>query len=346
MQPSFSLDFRDLWTPLCTSADLPPTSTKPLARRVAGVDVTAFRDGGGAARVLVDRCPHRGVKLSLGEVKDGCLACPFHGWQFDGDGACAHVPLGGLSPEKKKNLAATALPVCEDGGIIFVFTGSDPKDRPTLGEQLRRTDVTRHVVDVVWNVHWTRAMENMLDWPHVPFVHTRTIGFGLKKKIARDTVLHVDVEDTDTGFHSQTRVEHGPSALASGAVAFLDWIRPNGMVLNIPIGSKNGIWRQHLWCIPVDDEHVRMLNVTTRDFGRFNPVWRLIDKGSTKILNEDRAVVESSWPRAVPPAADEKSVPNDKATLAFRRWYRARIDGAPLPASTPSSSSSLRVLAS
>jgi phenylpropionate dioxygenase-like ring-hydroxylating dioxygenase large terminal subunit len=48
-----------------------------------------FHDGVGA---LLDRCPHRGVALSLGTITDGCLACPFHGWRF---GADAEIKLGG-----------------------------------------------------------------------------------------------------------------------------------------------------------------------------------------------------------------------------------------------------------
>ena len=28
-------------------------------------------------------CPHRGASLGEGFLNDGCLVCPWHGWQFD-----------------------------------------------------------------------------------------------------------------------------------------------------------------------------------------------------------------------------------------------------------------------
>lgn len=47
-----------------------------------------FRDATGRAAAVDDRCPHRFAPLSAGRVRaDGRLACPYHGWNFDGSGA-------------------------------------------------------------------------------------------------------------------------------------------------------------------------------------------------------------------------------------------------------------------
>ena len=46
-------------------------------------------------RVFVDVCPHRFARLSDGAIVDDCLRCPYHGWQFDSEGSCAHVPALG-----------------------------------------------------------------------------------------------------------------------------------------------------------------------------------------------------------------------------------------------------------
>jgi nitrite reductase (NADH) small subunit len=29
---------------------------------------------------LADRCPHAGASLAGGNVQDGCVSCPWHGW--------------------------------------------------------------------------------------------------------------------------------------------------------------------------------------------------------------------------------------------------------------------------
>ncbi|MEI6225433.1 MAG: Rieske 2Fe-2S domain-containing protein, partial [Deltaproteobacteria bacterium] len=72
--------FAGVWTPVLLSRKV---KRDPVGLRVAGEKVVVFRGRDGVPGALVDRCPHRGVALSLGRVEDdGCLACPFHGWRF------------------------------------------------------------------------------------------------------------------------------------------------------------------------------------------------------------------------------------------------------------------------
>ena len=66
--------------------------TSPLRRVAPGETLVLFRDGAGRARALVDRCAHRGMALSHGKVKAGCLQCPYHGWRYDGEGTLTEVP--------------------------------------------------------------------------------------------------------------------------------------------------------------------------------------------------------------------------------------------------------------
>lgn len=73
--------------------------------------------------------------------------------------------------------------------------------------------------------------------------------------------------------------------------------------------------------IPVNDTTTDMLLCTARSFLRtrlFDPLFRMANR---RIAGEDSAVVESSFPVAVPPAADERSVRTDQPTLFFRRRY-------------------------
>src|SRR5688572_22963373 len=69
------------WFIACRSRDL--AARKPLATTLFGTPLVMFRDEHGKAGTLLDRCPHRNVPLSLGDViKDGTLRCPYHGWRF------------------------------------------------------------------------------------------------------------------------------------------------------------------------------------------------------------------------------------------------------------------------
>src|SRR5262245_19283114 len=74
------------WYFACQSREL---GKRPLARTVLGVPLVIFRGEGGKPAALLDRCPHRNAPLSIGRViGGGRLECAYHGWQFDGAGAC------------------------------------------------------------------------------------------------------------------------------------------------------------------------------------------------------------------------------------------------------------------
>lgn len=306
------------WLPALPSSDL---GEEAVPVELAGERLALFRDPQGRPHALLDRCPHRGVALSLGEVtEDGCLQCPFHGWRFRGDGTCAAVPL---NPDaRRERLGATAVAVQERGGLVWAFTApgvAAPTQGPAVPELLEDPRATVRMFSRDWECHWTRAMENMLDVPHLPYVHRRTIGAGLPDPLhAR---LHQDIEELPTGFRLRWGFD-GPGKDA----AWLEWWRPAGMVLNL--GAAPVPYRQHVWCVPVAARRTRMLIATAvvlpRGMGWATAVTGGFEK---RILLEDQAVVESSEPAEVPPAADEASVATDLATLRFRAWYRRQVAG-------------------
>ena len=105
----------------------------------------------------------------------------------------------------------------------------------------------------------------------------------------------------------------------------LEFHAPNGMALLLQPPPK--LFRIHAFCIPTAPGKTRMLIVTARAFATFALFDRMFDVGNRKILAQDRAVVESSQPAEVPPAAAELSVATDRPTLAFRHYYFKRLKG-------------------
>jgi nitrite reductase/ring-hydroxylating ferredoxin subunit/uncharacterized membrane protein len=79
------------WTDVAAEAGLPPEGSVAKAD-VDGVPILlARRDGRIVA--LAARCTHRGGPLHEGEVRDGCVVCPWHGSAFSlDDGAVASGP--------------------------------------------------------------------------------------------------------------------------------------------------------------------------------------------------------------------------------------------------------------
>ena len=80
----------NFWYPIALSKDV--TSEKPLEVVIMSLKFVAFRDTGGEPHVLSNTCIHRGGALGRGKIKGNSVACPYHGWQFSGNGRCSHIP--------------------------------------------------------------------------------------------------------------------------------------------------------------------------------------------------------------------------------------------------------------
>lgn len=309
-------DFARVWTPVLPSPDLP--ADRPVGFKVAGTPVVLFRDREGRPVALVDRCPHRGVALSLGTVRDGCLVCPFHGWELRGDGSVAHVPW--VPDAKREKLGGIALPTAELAGLVWIHTAVEPPaEGPQVHPAFLRDDVRVSSFVVTWKTHWTRAMENMLDWPHLPFVHARTIGKELTEAVRRGR-MDVVIERQPWGAHTHVVVD---GVRKPGE---LDYRFPNVMNLFIPIPDKTLM--MGIACVPEGPETTRMILTTVRSFLRSRLLDGFFHRENMKIATEDKAIVESSWPAEIPEASAERSTRIDELTLLFRKRYLADLKGS------------------
>ena len=70
-------------------------------------------------------------------------------------------------------------PVREIGGIVFVWHGDEePGGEPDYFDVMVDRSFTYDQVDDMWNVDYSRVIENQLDVSHLAFVHHNTIGRG------------------------------------------------------------------------------------------------------------------------------------------------------------------------
>jgi nitrite reductase/ring-hydroxylating ferredoxin subunit len=76
-----------------------------------------------------DRCPHRGMRLSLGATQGASLICPYHGWSFGTDGHCHHIPAHPRLPPSRA-ARARIYPVAEERGYVWVCLGEPSSPRP------------------------------------------------------------------------------------------------------------------------------------------------------------------------------------------------------------------------
>lgn len=135
--------------------------------RIHGKRHTLFKTDDNRLRMVDGTCPHRGAKLADGRVKGQNIQCPYHGWEFDGDGKLKKVPSSKSLP---CGADLQSYPIIEDGGFVWMSDAYD--ELPT-----RHCD---ELFDPSWvKVYGSKELQgNMTDWilngtdiSHINYVH-------------------------------------------------------------------------------------------------------------------------------------------------------------------------------
>lgn len=281
---------------------------RPLGIRRFGVDLVLWRDSQGKLSVLRDLCPHRSVKLSAGKVAGDFLQCAFHGFRYDTAGICRHVP--------EINRAAPGLKVktyeCrEENGFVWLWWGENaaPSDRTPVWFAQVRPGMKASSLAQTWDCTITRAIENQLDYAHLPFLHGNTIGRGF------DPSREVRFELAPDG------LRFFPDAARGEAGAWVGFRMPN-----LWLNKITDRFLLILVFAPVDAGRTKFYLRTYQSFVTF-PVlsglvtW-LLSQTNRLILRQDRAVVETHPAGCTSLCAqEEKLFPSDKGIRHFRALW-------------------------
>lgn len=144
------------WLAVASTSDV---AGGPAGVRLLGQSLVLYRSPDGLVVAAPDRCPHSKGDLTKGEVNEGLLACPKHGWTFGDEGRCVFKPSG-LPIADKAHLKTFAC--TERYGLIWVSV-ADPVD-PIIDidwdvdEQYRMI----HSEMSVWQSNAMHIMETLL----------------------------------------------------------------------------------------------------------------------------------------------------------------------------------------
>ncbi|MFL6797782.1 MAG: Rieske 2Fe-2S domain-containing protein [Xanthobacteraceae bacterium] len=170
---------------------------KPYAVKALGRNLVLWRDSAGRLHCLEDHCPHRGARLSRGEVLGDHIACRYHGVTVDGGGTIVRVPA---MPEcaLEGRRAVASFPVQESCDAVFVyFAGASRRDPPplVLPEEFTSGAWTAILCVSPWACNYRYALDNLADPMHGCYLHANsfTLAFGAKQDQMR-------IERTATGF--------------------------------------------------------------------------------------------------------------------------------------------------
>ena len=120
---------KQYWHPVGLAGTL--TDEKPIAATVLGEDLVIWRSKDKLC-AWKDLCAHRGVRLSLGTVCNNRLRCAYHGWEYNDDGQCEHIPAHPEIRMPAKARATAIYQAREHAGLIWVNLSDTSRPLPDL----------------------------------------------------------------------------------------------------------------------------------------------------------------------------------------------------------------------
>lgn len=326
------------WYPLCASNEL---RRRPRLSRLAGDPLCLFRDDRGEAQCVSDVCPHRGAPLHAGRVREGRIACPYHGFEFDGTGRLRFVPSEtgcrvGACESCPESSILRAYPTRETGGYVWAFydRSASSDDLPLLA-MATPIPTPPELSDPSWfftqgeyafDSPWQPVFENALDNSHIHFLHADSFGNPNAPEI-RD----VETRATDPGVAEATFTLTNKPVNPLWAWTRTPEVRvtaraylPSVSYIRFELGG--GIsFLTYVATVPIDAQRTvnRYALGRTRFPGRVFDPWAR--RAMEKIFSEDRAMIESLYS---PEMYTERSVRADALQLLWRKQVRTRIDDA------------------
>lgn len=329
---------KNMWYACEFSKDI---TNKPTALQILGQKLVMWRDSKGQVHCLSDLCVHRGGSLAGGWLtKDNdCVVCPYHGWEFQGDGACSKIPA---HPQRgiPKKARVDSYPVKEKYGLVFVFMGDLPEEErhplPTIPE-LEDPQYKKVYGEFWWDVSYERATENAMDPSHAAFVHGNRFGDPDEPSVP-------DFEVSLTPWTGTARISLAPPPGGSKGVwgrLFRKSLKYKGERPRVEV--RNGFFLPNIAIIyvplpfgqiilvdanvPVGPNKTRSLYIALRSFAKSD----LFDKDTHKrihyIFRQDADVIEQQRPELLPyDLSDELHVRSDALQVAYRRRRNELID--------------------
>jgi len=313
---------------------------KPVKTKMLGQNFVLFRDSNGVAKCLSDVCLHRGGSLGngfIGTNKKDCVACPYHGWEFSGEGMVEYIPsLGekGVIPSKAR---VDSYPVEERYGMIWVFMGDLEKSKRYPIPPFPEFDDPKWkavTCEFTWDASAERVVENGIDLAHASFVHP---GFGYPETAHLNKIASVDRHEW---WATQTSITY-PPLLKGGPLNLRRLLRKDkqetrvhntfymsGFTIRLEIEINSRMTTLLLDAnTPVDEHTTKSYLIQLRNFFK----WDMFDKDTIRrtmqVFQQDADIIEAASPYYLPETLEnEMSVKQDRFMSVWREMRRKHIE--------------------
>jgi phenylpropionate dioxygenase-like ring-hydroxylating dioxygenase large terminal subunit len=267
-------------------------TTKPVAAVLLGRPIVLARVDGKRVVGYEDRCPHRQVPLSAGQIVNGTLQCAYHGWRFDPSGALVGLP-GAPTESCLPNVRARVIEVIESAGLVWARLEYDGEIGIPQAIQDLPDESRRFLWKSTWEAGAADILENVLDPLHTHFIHRGLI----RVPSARCDTLAV-FSLTPDGF----TVDYKGNVRQSGLIYRLfesprefersHFFDPGSIQLDY--GYRNGSRVRISIHVSPESEHRSTIFGTLHVDGRWAPAWAVrlfVWPLIRKVANQDRDIL-------------------------------------------------------
>lgn len=313
------------WHPVAIASTLSNASMMPS--QLLDTPLVIWRELDGTLHAWEDRCPHRGMKLSMGTLHADSISCPYHGWTFGNAGRCTFVPaLPELRAADLRGQVKT-FAAQERYGLIWVCLGTPSHDVLSFPEFA--DDHLRKVWCGPYDVASSapRIVENFLDMAHFAYVHEGILGEKAQAAIRDYTVESFESTDYGSGIWAKKCFAWQPRSnnMASGG-SHVEYtyrvVRPLTAILTKEPQSQQGFREAiSLHLQPLTETTTRAwIILALTDFESSDEALRTFQD---TISLQDKPIVENQQPLRLPLAQGaEMSMVTDRMSLAYRRYLK------------------------
>jgi len=281
------------WYIVAKSSDV--ADGKPFAAKALGRHIVLWRTEG-KINCVEDYCPHRGARLSRGEVLGDNIACRYHGLVISGEGCIVKVPaMPNCSLEGR--MAVRRYEVREMAGAVFAYIPSATQPEAPefeLPHELTNDEYTTFLCTGVWECNYRYALDNLADPMHGCYLHANsfTLAYGTKQDLTQ-------IEKTDEGFIIGRVGQRGDNFDWTEVVADapLPYCRLD--IPYPPAGGPGGVMRILTFVTPLDENNCRIFFYRTRKVGGLTrELWRFLYRARFetrhwRVLEQDREMLSA-----------------------------------------------------
>ena len=275
--------------------------------------------------------------MSEGRIdeKTGNLACNYHGWEFDSQGICTHIPQAENPELVTKNpqvFCAHTLPCRQEYDLLWVWLDAKSVQQAATTPLPLSPKQIDGRADFVWSSYvreleydWQTLVENLTDPSHLPFAHHQVIA---KREQARPISIKIE----------QSTQELIKATVKDNFITTITFEPPCRLEYSLSIDNGENQTGVLAYCIPISPGKSRFIVLFNRNFAKslyyITPRWWGHIKIHYKILDGDMIMLHQqehflqqkklvkSWKSAykLPTSADH-------LVIEFRNWFDKYCNG-------------------